>query len=276
MTVRARRAFPLLLAAAAVAAGGCAGPNLKTAGLAPLTGPPRPGAHSVRVENLVVKSDAELTADDPLVADLARLRSDVTAALELPPATRDVTVYLFPDEPAYRTYLDYMHPGLPPRRAYFVGTGSALHVYTFLGDRTAEDLRHETVHGVLHACLPGVPLWLDEGLAEYFETPRPGDANADYPETLARAAADGWRPDLARLEALEDFAALSRRDYAESWAWVHLLMTGDRTVLLDHLAGLGPGGSTAVSLTARLAADRPAPPGPRLTAHVAGLLTACG
>ncbi|MFH5803175.1 hypothetical protein [Alienimonas sp. DA493] len=243
-----------------------------SAGLAPLTGPPTPSRHSVRVENLIVKSDSELADDDPLIADLRRLRQDVTAALDLPEATKDVTVFLFADEPAYRAFLEYRHPGLPPRRAYFVGTGTALHVYAYLGDRTAEDLRHETVHGLLHASLPGVPLWLDEGLAEYFETPTPGAINGDYPELLARAVANGWRPDLARLEAMDDFAALSRQDYAESWAWVHLMMSGDRTVLLDHLASLGPGGVSPVSLTARLSADRPSAPGPLLTAHVATLL----
>ncbi|MEM9703641.1 MAG: hypothetical protein AAF907_14475, partial [Planctomycetota bacterium] len=220
----------------------------------------------------IVKSDVELSPRDPLIADLSRLQTEVTAALTLPEATKDVSVYLFPDEAAYRAFLQFRHPGLPPRRAYFVGLGSELNVYTYFGERTAEDLRHETVHGLLHASLPGVPLWLDEGLAEYFETPTPGGVNGDYPELLARAVADGWRPDLARLEGMNDFAALTRRDYAESWAWVHLLMTGDRTVLRDHLASLQPGGATPVSLTTRLAADRPSAPGPLLTAHVGTLL----
>ena len=266
------RPAPLILAACVLAASGCAafrGPDFS--GDAPRV-PDRPGRHSVRVENLVLKSDVELAPSDPLVADLTRLHADVSAALDLPPTARDVTVYLFADEPAYRAYLDFQHPGLPPRRAYFVGTAAALQVYTFLGDRTAEDLRHETVHGLLHASLPGVPLWLDEGLAEYFETPAPGAANGDYPELLARSVAAGWRPDLARLERLDDFAALTRQDYAESWAWVHLLMSGDRAVLLDHLSSLGPGGAAPTSLSARLRADRGGDPAPRLTAHVAGLL----
>ena len=268
----AGRVTRVLFAAGVLAASGCAAFHTPEMARDAARAPDRPARHSVRVENLVLKSDAELAPSDPLVADLTRLHADVTAALDLPPTARDVTVYLFPDEPAYRRYLDFAHPGLPPRRAYFVGTAAALHVYTFLGDRTAEDLRHETVHGLLHASLPGVPLWLDEGLAEYFETPEPGAPNGDYPELLARSVAAGWRPDLRRLESLEDFAALTRQDYAESWAWVHFLMGGDRAVLLDHLAALGPGGSSPVGLSTRLAADRGADPAPRLTAHVAGLL----
>ena len=261
-----------LLAGCALGLSGCGPFRPSSTGGDAARIPPRPSRHSVRVENLVLKSDAELPAGDPLVADLRRLHAAVTAGLALPPTARDVTVYLFPDEPSYRRYLEFEHPGLPPRRAYFVGTAAALRVYTFLGDRTAEDLRHETVHGLLHASLPGVPLWLDEGLAEYFETPTPGGVNGDYPEILARELAAGRRPDLARLEELTDFAALARRDYAESWAWVHLLMAGDRAVLLEHLAALGPHGAAPVSLSRRLAADRGGDPNPRLAAHVAGLL----
>ena len=264
---------PLLLAAAlAVSAAGCGAFRPGQVGGDAAVIPPRPSAHSVRVENLVVKSDTEFSPGDPLVADLARLRADVTSSLNLPPTARDVTVYLFADEPSYRRYLEFEHPGLPPRRAYFVGTAAALRVYAFVGDRTAEDLRHETVHGLLHASLPGVPLWLDEGLAEYFETPAPGGVNGDYPEILARELAEGRRPDLARLETLTDFAALTRRDYAESWAWVHFLMSGDRAVLLGHLASLDARGEPPVSLSRRLAADRGGDPTPRLAAHVAGLL----
>ena len=282
MSVRRSRRVPAALAAAVLLlAGGCAGSGGKDwadSGLAPLAGPPRPSAHSVRVENLVLKSDTPLAKADPLVADLARLRADVTAALDLPESARDVTVYLFADGAAYRAYLDYAHPGLPDRRAFFVGTGPALHVYTYLGDRGAadvgEDLRHEAVHGLLHAALPGVPLWLDEGLAEYFETPTPGEPNGDYPALLARGVTGGWRPDLERLEGLTDFAALTRRDYAESWAWVHLCMHADRDVLLAHLSSLGPGGRSATPLSARLAAAHAVSPPARLTAHVSGLL--CG
>jgi hypothetical protein len=64
------------------------------------------------------------------------------------------------------------HPNLPRRRAFFVETDTRLSVYAYWGDRVAEDLRHEVVHGYLHAVVPHLPLWLDEGLAEYFEVPR--------------------------------------------------------------------------------------------------------
>ena len=35
-----------------------------------------------------------------------------------------------------------------------------------------------------------------------------------------------WQPDLVRLETLRDAAELNQMDYAESWLWVHFLLSG--------------------------------------------------
>ncbi|GIT30210.1 MAG: hypothetical protein Ct9H300mP1_22560 [Planctomycetaceae bacterium] len=65
-----------------------------------------------------------------------------------------------------------------------------------------EDLRHEFTHGVLHSSLKRVPLWLDEGLAEYFEVvgPKPGGVNTEYPTgwprrlpTAGNRTWNGWK-----------------------------------------------------------------------------------
>ncbi|MFP6769441.1 MAG: hypothetical protein VB859_14795, partial [Planctomycetaceae bacterium] len=44
---------------------------------------------------------------------------------------------------------------------------------------------------------------------------------------LAAAAANGWRPDLYRLETLRQVADMQRVDYEQAWAWVHFLLHGD-------------------------------------------------
>ena len=106
-----------------------------------------------------------------------------------------------------------------------------------------EDLRHEYTHGLLHSGLKRVPLWLDEGLAEYFEVagPRPGGLNHDYADRLAEALANGWRPDLKRLENLDDSAQMKRADYQEAWAWVHYMLNSTpeaKGVLVSYLSEL--------------------------------------
>ncbi len=202
-----------------------------------------PEKHSVRVENLLLVSDFKLSKKDPLVLELQELRERVVATLKLPEPRRDVMVYLFSDQETYRAYLAQLYPGLPDRRAYFVGTSEELAVYTFWGNRIQEDLRHEATHGILHASLAGVPLWLDEGLAEYFEVPGSpvGGMNGDYPQQLAMATSNGWRPDLDRLESIEEFTSLQRIDYQESWAWVHYLLHSSpetRQELLAYIVDL--------------------------------------
>lgn len=204
-----------------------------------------PQRYSIKSNQLVVLSDIKLGKHHPLVDELKVLRDQVHETLELP-IDRDaekVTIYLFSNETDYRNYLDNVYPGLPFRRAYFIGTSDKLAVYTFWGERIREDLRHEFTHGLLHASLRTVPLWLDEGLAEYFEVPgeTPGTVNNEYAVRLAHAVQTGWRPDVHRLERLEKVEQMHRADYRESWAWVHFMLNGTpdgKQVLLDYLQEL--------------------------------------
>ena len=121
-------------------------------------------------------------------------------------------------------------PSVPSRRAFFLETDTRLAVYAHWSDRVAEDLRHEVAHGYLHAVVPGLPLWLDEGLAEYFEVPRGTNGlNRPHVDLLSDMMQhDGWRPNLERLEQLTDAAEMDQRDYAEAWAWVYFLLHSDR------------------------------------------------
>jgi len=201
-----------------------------------------PARHTVKAEQLVVQSDVRLPKNHPLIRDLAELRQNIAQTLKLPLQDQPVTVYLFADEVRYAQYLQTAFPSLPPRRAYFVGTPDELAVYTYWGEKIQEDLRHEYTHGVLHASLKDVPLWLDEGLAEYFEvTSQPSGLNGEYATKLAESLSAGWQPDLRRLEQLHTVGDMQKGDYLESWAWVHFLLhDGDasRDVLLGYIAEL--------------------------------------
>ena len=57
------------------------------------------------------------------------------------------------------------------RRAFFLAQGSRQVVYTYFNPQLEVDLRHEATHALLHLAIAELPLWLDEGLAEYFEVP---------------------------------------------------------------------------------------------------------
>lgn len=215
-----------------------------------------PNQHSINSDQLVILSDFQLPKDHKLVRDLAKLRKDVSSTLSLDLKERDVVVYLFSEKAKYQKYLDSTYPGLPVRRAYFVGTPKELSVYAVWGDRIEEDLRHEYTHGLLHAGLKTVPLWLDEGLAEYFEVAgdEPGGLNASSIKRLTQAYKNGWKPDMNRLELLETVGEMQRMDYQESWAWIHFMLNENentKQVLLSYLQDLNTG-RTPTPLSDRL------------------------
>lgn len=203
----------------------------------------RPNQHSFATEHFVVFSDDEIPADDPLIGELQRLRGSVIEALQLPEQREAIKVYLFGNESSYRWYMQTTWRDLPPRRPYFVGSPKELCVYSFRSSHVEEDLRHEFTHGLLHASLQTVPLWLDEGLAEYFEAdPRSAEmVSMSNLRELTSALSEGWSPSLYRLELISDFRDLSQRDYAECWAWVHFLLNSTpeaRDVLLSYLESM--------------------------------------
>ncbi len=201
-----------------------------------------PSKYTLENDNLVIQSDIKLSRNHELLKDLDRLHDEILATLDLPVQKQPVVIYLFGDEKRYADYLRVRYPRLPPRRAYFVGTSKELAVYTFWGERIQEDLRHEFTHGVLHATLKDVPLWLDEGLAEYFEVAsQPVGMNREYAMNLAAGIAGGWKPDLDRLESLETVDQMHKADYQESWAWVHFMLQHSeesREVLTGYLREL--------------------------------------
>jgi hypothetical protein len=217
----------------------------------------------------------KLPKNHPVLQDLDRLRFQIADQLDLPLQKQPVTVYLFSDDLRYTQYLQTRYPLLPPRRAYFVGTARELAVYTFWGDRIQEDLRHEYTHGVLHASLADVPLWLDEGLAEYYEvTTQPPGMNRDYAMRLVNNLSQGWRPDLDRLESLEKVDDMQKGDYLEAWAWVHFMLHHSdetRAVLVGYLHELRSNAKPGL-LSTRLRAAIPSAD-QRFASHAATLTT---
>jgi hypothetical protein len=203
-----------------------------------------PDAHHMRVGQLQIHSDFELPKDHRIIRELVAERDNISRTLELPAGNETIDVHLFADGERYAQFLQRYFPTVPSRRAFFLETDSRLVVYAHWSDHhMAEDLRHEVAHGYLHAVVPQIPLWLDEGLAEYFEVPAAQNGlNAPHLALLSDMMQhDGWQPDLGRLERLRDATQMDQRDYAESWAWVYAMLHSEpeqREVLTSYLAEL--------------------------------------
>jgi hypothetical protein len=220
--------------------------SVPAATISPPVLPGKAGAH--RISQFVFCSDAPIKANTPLFAELSQLRDQIFLELQLPPSDTVVQVYLFDNQDRYERYMRYRYPELPKRRAFFVahpGTAGGpreLLVFTFWGDHVRQDLRHELTHALLNSVLKEVPLWLDEGLAEYYELPPERDGvNALHMDAFRRGEVVA---NLDALERLDQVPQMGRPQYQEAWAWVHLMMRDSpagRQVLLAYLQQLrGP------------------------------------
>ena len=188
--------------------------------------PVLPEQHLLEVGQLEIHSDFELAKSHRLVTELVAQRRDLANLLGVEPSDETIHMFLFEQDDDYRQYMNNKHPDFPARRALFVKTDTQLKVYASWHPRVAEDLRHEVTHGYLHSAVNDIPLWLDEGLAEFFESGRANRGNhGPHIHLLKTRLKQGkWTPDLHRLEAIEEAEALTRLDYAESWLWVHFLL----------------------------------------------------
>ncbi len=185
-----------------------------------------PDKYTVKLDQLVIHTNFPLPSQHRLLQEINAERLDVNNKLGLPISDETINVYLFKDAEQFTEFIRLKYPNFPDRRAFFVETDTRLAVYAQWGDRTAEDLRHEVCHGYLHSVLENLPLWLDEGIAEYFEVPRgTRGLNAPHVKELNELARAGkWHPNLQRLEAMRSPAEMTETDYAESWAWVHWML----------------------------------------------------
>jgi hypothetical protein len=182
---------------------------------------------------------------EPLLAELQELQPELVRVLGVSPAPVPVYIYLFSDAQSHRRYLEEHYPDVPYRPALFVKEGGLAGVYAYRHDALAVDLRHECTHALLHASLPMVPLWLDEGIAKYFEVPETQRAfEHPYFGWLRWEMRLGMIRTVSDLEQRRDLSEMGASEYRYSWAWVHFMLHGPEaahTVLVHYLADIRRG-----------------------------------
>lgn len=206
------------------------------------------------------RADFPMQGLESLLAELASLQNDLATQLGIRPPAEPIELYLFRDEASYRRYLHRYLPDTPYRRALFCKWDGPGKVLAHCGPNFQIDIRHECTHALLHATLPVVPLWLDEGLAVYFEAP-PEQRLYGHPH-LENTKWNAWFGRVLALDRLEQEGDFSKPDgkayYRDSWAWVHFMLNGPpeaRDELVRFLADLqasNPPGLLSERLAGRL------------------------
>ena len=209
------------------------------------------GVTGVGPPQVLVKDKIRVHALSPnpaqslLVDELVELKTEIESktGINLSGNSTPIDVYLFKDEMSFREFTSQANAIFSDRRAFFIRSKDALNVYGFWGMQVAEDLRHEVTHGYLHGAIPRLDLWIDEGLAEYFEVNPDADGiNSPHVRLLEELWHQGsWRPSLVRLESITDPTKFTQTDYAEAWLWVHFLLSSPigTEVLTSGLASTG-------------------------------------
>ena len=158
-----------------------------------------------------------------VAAQLASVEEELHRNLNLAqPEEAKIQIIVFNSAASYRAYLARRVPEALRRRAIFYRSGDQYQIYAYRHDQLLIDLRHEYTHAVLHRTLPFVPLWIDEGLAEYLEIQPERRAKSSRLVAMRWKCRTGWRPDLRNLESIPSAARMTSEHYRDSWAWTPL------------------------------------------------------
>jgi hypothetical protein len=168
-----------------------------------------------------------LAGHEKLLAELAPLERELSRVLAVQPCKSDVYLYLLASERQHKAYIAERFAEIPYRRALFIKHDGRSSVFAYLNTDLPDDVRHECTHALLHGDLPVVPLWLDEGLAEYFEVEKSMRARHHaHLRKLKFDLANRRFVDMPALESKQRLEEMTSTDYRFSWAWVHYMLHG--------------------------------------------------
>jgi hypothetical protein len=99
-------------------------------------------------------------------------------------------------------------------------------------------------HALLHQHLQFLPLWMDEGLAEYFEEEPQRRPLSSRTKSVRWKASVGWSLDPDRLEKIAVAEEMNANDYRDCWAMCSFLLnesSESRRFLRDYLQQIHDG-----------------------------------
>lgn len=212
---------------------------------------------SVKSKNFLLVGNADPVEIRKVAARLEQFREAFTRLLPIEhfDSSVPITVMVFQSDAAYKPF-EPLYDGKPAGVAGFFQSNPDVDYITLSvdrrGTRSADALAfHEYVHLLVRNNFRNAPLWFNEGLAEYYSTFEISDGNRKV--KLGKAITQRVRAlrerELLPLGVLfgvdEKSAHYNEPDkrrvfYAESWALVHYLLSGERrpqlSTFLDMLA----------------------------------------
>ncbi|MFN7363918.1 MAG: hypothetical protein ACK5ZC_13940 [Pirellulaceae bacterium] len=176
---------------------------------------------------------------------LEELAGRMEKELELVGADEPIAVMVLANQQILDRYLKRYFPEVGGRRSIFLRHQDRSQVFVCRHPGLVEDLRHEVCHALLHLSIPNLPVWIDEGIAEYYEVQESSEAlHPVHGSRIAWLVRLGHAPSLKAMERDSFDPGSSSGSYGDAWGWIHFLMThseASRRVLVDHLAAMHAG-----------------------------------
>jgi hypothetical protein len=195
-------------------------------------------------------SDKPLDDIDAIIAEIKSLPNQLASTIHVKPNAELIHVVVMNSEEKFQRYIRHYFPTAPIRRALFIKDRGPGIVFTHRHAEMLIDLRHECTHALLQDQLPNLPLWMDEGIAEYFEVSNSQNyCNRTHLESIRWQTRLGYVPSITDLGRLDDVGHMAADDYRDSWAWIHFLMhhsEASKSALIEYLHDLQRGATAGV------------------------------
>lgn len=216
---------------------------------------PRAWPVELSVGRFEIHCDFQPKAQAELVRELQSMSADIQRLLQVQQSEQPVHIVLFQTPDEYRRYMTNYFPKLPQRRALFIKDRGPGMLFTHWHKDVATDLRHEISHAVVNSQKSMLPLWLDEGLAEYFEVQAESRFHGNgYLREIAGRCKRGFVPQMSHLESVQELSQFGDSQYRDSWSWVHFMLhrSGETRQMLIRYLQVSRDGSEQLPLSRQL------------------------
>jgi hypothetical protein len=224
----------------------------------------------LRANGIVVYSSAEEGKSRAIVEGILRFRDDCMAFLPvdhfIPPAP--TCIYILSNESAYKNLCKYSSSAVGSAGVFYQGIdASYIAIDLTAGSLGLTTVYHEYFHFIAEHTMPTLPLWANEGLAEFFSTYQFKNGHGIIGDPIKEHTDRLWSEDP--MPFVDLFAVNYRSDdyhggervalfYSESWAIVHSQLTGtaaEREGFHRYLASLAQGMSAQEAMIESLELD---------------------
>ncbi|MCC6651775.1 MAG: hypothetical protein IT348_11555, partial [Candidatus Eisenbacteria bacterium] len=197
--------------------------------------------HEVTTSRFRVYSDAGVAPATRAARHLERLAEamEKTRAGLRVDSTRKVCVYAFRDAESFRPYVENAGDDYGTTVGYQLAGCDVDYLMYFIvpGNRSLAFASHEFTHAAVSRTLGRMPVWISEGLAEYFSTFESRSRRAQ----IGRPVPGSRRRLRDRVQPLRTFLLVGQNSpeyshgphrsllYAQSWELVHMLLQDDES-----------------------------------------------